>query len=134
MAADAAQEKWLPIGILATVDHQSAYYNEADKAGIFYAESWALMHMLYFDPRYRENFDRFVLALAGGRRFCGRLPKDIRQNSPANRERFESLFQQADRSRNRAGESHAVGIASHENGVAAVREPVDVGGLVSPHQ
>lgn len=58
--------KWLPLDVLASVDHNSPMYNEADKAGIFYAESWLLAHMLYLSPEYRTNFTQFVLALAKG--------------------------------------------------------------------
>lgn len=58
--------KWLPLEVLAAVDHNSPMYNERDKAGIFYAESWLLVHMLYLSSDYRENFPKFVLALANG--------------------------------------------------------------------
>lgn len=64
------QQKWLPLETLTSAGHKSPYYNERDKAGIFYAESWALMHMLYFDSRYSPNFNRLVAALAGGRNFA----------------------------------------------------------------
>jgi tetratricopeptide (TPR) repeat protein len=36
----------LPLASLCTIDRASADYNEADKSGIFYAESWALVHYL----------------------------------------------------------------------------------------
>lgn len=38
--------KMLPLKTLFEVDHQSAHYNESKKQGIFYAQSWALMHYL----------------------------------------------------------------------------------------
>ena len=40
------QSKMLPLRTLFQVDHSSPHYNEANKQGIFYAESWALMHYL----------------------------------------------------------------------------------------
>jgi tetratricopeptide (TPR) repeat protein len=40
------QEKLLPLRTLFAVDHYSPYYNESGKRGIFYAESWALVHYL----------------------------------------------------------------------------------------
>jgi tetratricopeptide (TPR) repeat protein len=40
------QEKLLPLRTLFTVDHDSPYYNESGKRGVFYAESWALVHYL----------------------------------------------------------------------------------------
>ncbi|HEX8651305.1 MAG TPA: tetratricopeptide repeat protein [Pyrinomonadaceae bacterium] len=36
----------LPLRTLLAVDHSSPYYNESDKQGMFYAESWALVHYL----------------------------------------------------------------------------------------
>ena len=38
--------KMLPLKTLFTVDHKSPHYNEAKKQGIFYAQSWALVHYL----------------------------------------------------------------------------------------
>jgi tetratricopeptide (TPR) repeat protein len=36
----------LPLKTLVAVDRSSPYYNESSKAGVFYAESWALVHYL----------------------------------------------------------------------------------------
>lgn len=58
--------KWIDLPVLASVDQNSPMYNERDKAGIFYAESWLLVHMLYFSADYRDNFSKFVLAVANG--------------------------------------------------------------------
>jgi tetratricopeptide (TPR) repeat protein len=38
--------KMLPLKTLFAVDHKSPHYNESKKQGIFYAQSWALMHYL----------------------------------------------------------------------------------------
>ena len=40
------ESKMLPLRTLFEVDHKSPHYNEKNKQGIFYAESWALMHYL----------------------------------------------------------------------------------------
>jgi tetratricopeptide (TPR) repeat protein len=40
------EEKLLPLRTLFAVDHDSPYYNEQGKRGVFYAESWALVHYL----------------------------------------------------------------------------------------
>jgi FimV-like protein len=40
------ESKMLPLKTLFEVDHQSPHYNEKSKQGIFYAQSWALMHYL----------------------------------------------------------------------------------------
>jgi tetratricopeptide (TPR) repeat protein len=37
---------FIPLETLFSVTHDSPYYNEADKQGVFYAESWALVHYL----------------------------------------------------------------------------------------
>jgi tetratricopeptide (TPR) repeat protein len=47
--------KLLPLDVLLRVDHDSPYYNEANKASIFYAESWALVHYLLLDERMRQS-------------------------------------------------------------------------------
>ena len=41
-----SKERLLPLDVLFTVDHSSPHYNESNKASIFYAQSWALMHYL----------------------------------------------------------------------------------------
>jgi tetratricopeptide (TPR) repeat protein len=40
------QEKLLPLSTLFAVDHDSPHYNERGKRGVFYAQSWALVHYL----------------------------------------------------------------------------------------
>jgi Flp pilus assembly protein TadD len=56
--------KLIPLDVLFKVDHRSAYYNEADKTGIFYAESWALVHFLMLDPeKQKQKFLRNYLRL-----------------------------------------------------------------------
>jgi tetratricopeptide (TPR) repeat protein len=48
------QSKLIPIDTLLEVDHQSPYYNETDRASVFYAESWALLHFLLMSPDARK--------------------------------------------------------------------------------
>jgi Tfp pilus assembly protein PilF len=40
------QNKLLPLPTLFAVDHNSPYYHEEQKGSVFYAESWALTHLL----------------------------------------------------------------------------------------
>lgn len=47
----------LPLATLFSVDRNSPYYHEENKASIFYAESWALTHYLEFKDR-REHTSR----------------------------------------------------------------------------
>lgn len=61
-----AANRWIPLTELDCVDHRSPLYNERDKAGLFYAESWALVHMLYLAPEYQPRFPALVQAVASG--------------------------------------------------------------------
>ena len=56
-------DPWIPLSVLLTVDHQSPDYNERSRAGMFYAESWALVHMLNLDLAYRPQLKALVAAL-----------------------------------------------------------------------
>lgn len=49
------QNKLIPIETLLEVDHQSPYYNENNRASLFYAESWALVHYLMMDKDARQQ-------------------------------------------------------------------------------
>jgi tetratricopeptide (TPR) repeat protein len=49
------QHRLLPLDALLSIDKSSPYYNEAEKASIFYAESWALTHMLMFGDRMQHS-------------------------------------------------------------------------------
>jgi tetratricopeptide (TPR) repeat protein len=57
---------WMDLNALASIDRHSPAYNEANRASVFYAESWALTHMLFLSPDYRDRFGRFVTALHRG--------------------------------------------------------------------
>ena len=60
------QNKWLPLETLVAVDHKSPYYNERNRASIFYAESWALVHMLILSPSYAPLKDKFLALIGSG--------------------------------------------------------------------
>jgi tetratricopeptide (TPR) repeat protein len=49
------QNKPLPIEVLLNVEHSSPHYNEENRASVFYAESWALVHYLMLDPEARQQ-------------------------------------------------------------------------------
>jgi tetratricopeptide (TPR) repeat protein len=49
------EHKLIPIDVLLQVDSHSPYYNEENRASLFYAESWALVHYLLMDPEARQN-------------------------------------------------------------------------------
>ena len=64
---DLSTEKWMSFEALTSVDAHSPAYNEKKRAGIFYAESWALVHMLYLSPEYKTKFAPFVSAILQGK-------------------------------------------------------------------
>ena len=93
-------QRLLEIPTLAAVDQDSPFYNERGKSGIFYAQSWALVHMLNFAPEYRTGVANFVeLILAGEdtvgafRQAFGKTPAAIGHDLKAYlaRGRFEGL-------------------------------------------
>ncbi|MDQ2899527.1 MAG: hypothetical protein M3Y07_06965 [Acidobacteriota bacterium] len=49
-----------------SVDAQSPLYNEKNRANIFYAESWALTHMLVLSPGYGPHFTSFLNSFQRG--------------------------------------------------------------------
>ncbi|HYH85160.1 MAG TPA: tetratricopeptide repeat protein [Pyrinomonadaceae bacterium] len=59
----------LPLRTLFAVDQQSPHYQEPDKRGLFYAESWALVHYLLEGGggARRTQLARFVASLADGK-------------------------------------------------------------------
>jgi hypothetical protein len=59
-------QSMLDMQTLLSVDHHSPHYNERGKSGIFYAQSWALVHMLNFSPDYQAGLANFLgMVLAG---------------------------------------------------------------------
>jgi tetratricopeptide (TPR) repeat protein len=49
------QEQLIPIDQLFAADEHSPFYNEANHASMFYAESWAIVHYLMLDPEARKQ-------------------------------------------------------------------------------
>ena len=58
--------KWLDAPALAAVTVASPEYKDARRAGVFYAESWALVHMLMLEPGWRGGLAGFLARLADG--------------------------------------------------------------------
>src|ERR1044072_8433439 len=57
----------LPLETLFSIGTNSPHYNEQDKSGIFYGESWALVHYLMLGERGRqEQFKRFLQEVSRG--------------------------------------------------------------------
>ncbi len=63
------EQRFLPLQRLFAVDRDSPEYNERERKGVFYAQSWALVHyfLLGNDGKWNAQFRQFVNALASGR-------------------------------------------------------------------
>jgi tetratricopeptide (TPR) repeat protein len=63
-----AQQPLLPLAELFSVVHDSPQYNERDRQGIFYAESWLLTQFLMAgdNPAYKARFGQFTELLRQG--------------------------------------------------------------------
>ncbi len=60
-------EGLLPLKTLFSIGHNSPHYNEDDKSGIFYGQSWALVHYLMLgDSTRQEQFRRFLQQVGRG--------------------------------------------------------------------
>lgn len=59
-------EPWLPLGTLFAAGQNSPEYNNRQLASVFYAESWALAHLLLFGNGYAPHFGAFLQAVAAG--------------------------------------------------------------------
>ncbi|MGO9586558.1 MAG: tetratricopeptide repeat protein [Limisphaerales bacterium] len=63
-----AQQPLMPLAELFAVTHDSPQYNERERQGIFYAESWLLTHFLMAgdNPAYKARFGQFTQLLRAG--------------------------------------------------------------------
>ena len=61
-------KNWLDLETLFNVGYESPHYNEKRRAGIFYAQSWALTHMLNLSPDYTEisGYSELIAAVVSG--------------------------------------------------------------------
>jgi tetratricopeptide (TPR) repeat protein len=62
-------KKLMPMETLLRVDRKSPHYNESDKAGLFYAQSWALVHYLILGDggKRQTQLSRFINKLNSGK-------------------------------------------------------------------
>jgi len=63
-----AHEPLMPLAELFAVTHDSPQYNERERQGILYAESWLLTHFLVAgdNPEYKSRFGNFTTLLREG--------------------------------------------------------------------
>ena len=61
------QQELLPLTTLFSINTSSEHYNESEKTGVFYGQSWALVHYLMLGDRGRQDqFKRFLSLIARG--------------------------------------------------------------------
>jgi hypothetical protein len=61
------QQTWMPLQALLATTRTSAEYNENSRRGVFYAESWMLVHLiLHGEPDRRQAFGAYLRELASG--------------------------------------------------------------------
>jgi hypothetical protein len=58
-----AREPWIDLRDLVSAGANSPLYNQKGRAEMFYAESWALVHMLTLDDRYSPKLSTMMNAL-----------------------------------------------------------------------
>jgi hypothetical protein len=56
----------MPVSRLLEVTHESPEYNSRVHSGLFYAQSWALTHMILTEETYRPKSDAFLTLIANG--------------------------------------------------------------------
>jgi hypothetical protein len=78
--------KMLPLRTLFEVDHKSPHYNESKKQGIFYAQSWALMHYLLIGKTgFVAPLTRFLELQEANVPLDGKGPSQLHQAGPLQR-------------------------------------------------
>ncbi len=82
---------WLPFAELLAVDHESFARKTRDQMAIFYAESWALTHMLVSSPEYAPHFRELVAALNSGSSEPPCAYDHLRKTSGVDREGFAGM-------------------------------------------
>jgi Flp pilus assembly protein TadD len=58
--------EWMDWPDLVAVDQHSPYYRELDKMRLFYAQSWAMAHVLALDEAYKSKFRSFLTNISTG--------------------------------------------------------------------
>jgi tetratricopeptide (TPR) repeat protein len=57
------ENPWIPLDTLVSTGYDSPLYSEKSRAGMFYSESWALVHMLNLDGNYRPHLAAMLDAM-----------------------------------------------------------------------
>ena len=55
-----SQHKWIPLDRLVKITHESPEFDERNRTGLFYSQSWLLTHMLMLGEPYARQFGQFA--------------------------------------------------------------------------
>jgi tetratricopeptide (TPR) repeat protein len=88
------QRRFMPLEKLFAVEQGSPEYNEEEKQGVFYAESWAFVHYMMFDSAERRTqFFAFLEAIRTGKPAVPAFEEAFRTTLPAFQKTFEAYIQ-----------------------------------------
>ena len=85
-----SQRRFMPLEQLFAVTQESKEYNEEEKQGLFYAESWALVHYMMLGPKDRR--DKFLEFLNGLNRGTS-APEVFQQVFQTDLPSFQKVFE-----------------------------------------
>ena len=105
---------FLPLKTLFAVTFSSPHYNEQDKNGTFYGESWALVHYLMLGDRDRqEKFPRFLQLVGRGDDPAKAIENAYAMSLPALEEDFKAYVHRGNFSAQRISNVDAQNYASY---------------------
>ena len=55
-----SQHKWIPLDRLVKITHEAPEFDERNRTGLFYSQSWLLTHMLMLGEPYARQFGQFA--------------------------------------------------------------------------
>jgi tetratricopeptide (TPR) repeat protein len=86
---------FMPLEKLFAVEYGSREYNEEEKQGVFYAESWAFVHYMMFNSEERRaKFNVFLADIAQGTPAADAFEKAFQTELSAFQKVFEAYIQQ----------------------------------------
>ena len=91
------QEPLMPLSELFAVTHDSPQYNERERQGMFYAESWLLTHFLMAgdNAAYRAQFGQFTALLRRGQTPVQAFTNALHSSLPAVEAELDRYLQQS---------------------------------------
>ncbi len=99
---------------------------------MFYAESWALVHMLNLSPNYRDHMPQFVMLLAAGHRGIGGIPHGVRAGFRARPGRPARLSEEDSQRQARYSATRSVCRGAARAPIGSCRRPAACGPRSAP--